>query len=279
MFASTLYAQTPPPVSHTVSISASVGSAVVIVPGGGTSGGVILPQTAVSFSGYAYPNAQVSLLKQGELKTTVKADSTGYFSITLEEKYNSNILYSLFAQDVSGNRSLLLNYPMVVQVGYITELSGIRFAPTIVIDKSQVRVGDYLTVNGYALPQNDMEVNIVGVANKVFTLTSSSDGSYKIVLPLTDLPRGAYSIYINYKNDTRVSKLIKFTIGESNIFFTDASSSIPGDCNADKKIDLIDFSILAFWYGKPNPPKCVDTNGDGIINLIDFSILAFYWTG
>ncbi len=278
-FYHTLHASPPGPVSETVSVSAQVGS-IVITPGGGTtSGGILIPKTAVIFSGYAYPNANVTLLKVGEQKATVKANPLGYFTITLEEKYSSNILYSLFAEDISGNRSLLINYPIAVQVGYLTQLNGIRFAPTITTDKSQVKVGDYLTVHGYALPTQDMQITVKGIQTQVFSLTSSKDGSYKIVLPLQGFSKGDYVVFINYKDDARFSKLIKFLIGDTNIFQTDETLSLPGDCNTDKIINLIDFSILAFWYGKDNPPACVDTNKDKKINLIDFSILAFYWTG
>ncbi len=277
-FSHTLYALPPDPVSETVSISAQVGEIITVTPGGG-GGSIVIPKTAVRFSGFAYPNADVVLLKQGERKIAVKASSSGEFSITLEENYNTNILYSLFAQDVGGNRSLLLNYPIVVQAGFITHLSGIRFAPTIVTDKSQVLFGDYLTVTGYALPQAGLEIIIKGMQEKTFTLISSNNGSYKIVLPMSGLDKGEYDIYIHYTGDSRFSKLIKFTIGNSNIFYTENLSNIPGDCNVDKIINLVDFSILAFWYGKNNPPVCVDTNADKIINLVDFSILAFYWTG
>lgn len=267
--------------SGTVSVSATVPELITVTPSGGgsTSGSIALPNTAVGFSGYAYPSATVTLLKNGEVVAKVNANSDGSFSITLEEGYNSNVLYSLFAEDLDGNRSLLVNYPLVVKTGYFTQLSGIRFAPTIVTDKSEVRLGDYLSVNGYALPERELEVKIQGVESKIFTLYSSINGTYKIVIPMASLQRGEYSIYVNYKNDSRVSKFIKFTLGGANIFYTDTSSDIPGDCNADKIINLVDFSILAFWYGKNNPPTCVDTNKDGEINLTDFSILAFYWTG
>jgi hypothetical protein len=275
-----VYAQTSP-VTEVVSVSATVGEVIVVTPGGGGSshGNITIPQTAVSFSGYAYPNASVTLLKQGEIKVVVKANSAGEFTILLEEIYNSNILYSLFAQDLDGQRSLLINYPIAVQAGFITNLSGIRFAPTIVVDKSEVRAGDYLTVQGNALPGKEMEITIQGISKQIFTLVSSKDGSYKIVLPTSGLPKGNYSLFIKYKDDIRTSKLVGFIIGESNIFFTESPADIPGDCNQDKMINLIDFSILAFWYGKSTPPACVDTKKDNKIDLVDFSILAFYWTG
>ncbi len=261
--------------SADVAVTAQVGN-VTVTPG---SSGFGIPQTAVTFSGLAYPKATVSILKEGAPAISVIADITGYFTATLEEKYDSTIVYTLYAVDISGNKSLLINYPIVVYTGYITHLSGIRFAPTIVIDKAQVRAGDYLTVFGYSLPSVGMEVFIEGKQKKSFTLTSNSNGTYKIILPMTDLPKGDYVVYVRYANDARISKLVKFIIGDTNIPNTDIVENVPGDCNYDGIINLVDFSVLAFWYNKENPPKCVDTNGDNKINLVDFSILAFWWTG
>jgi hypothetical protein len=42
---------------------------------------------------------------------------------------------------------------------------------------------------------------------------------------------------------------------------------------------LIDFSIAAYWYKRPSVPENVDINSDGKVDLIDFSIMAFHWTG
>jgi hypothetical protein len=36
---------------------------------------------------------------------------------------------------------------------------------------------------------------------------------------------------------------------------------------------------MAYWYNNEAPPALIDLNKDGKINLSDFSILAFNWTG
>ena len=269
-------------VTETVTISAEVSGTTPPPAEGGGGGGVSIPKTAVRFSGEAYPGATVSILKSGNLATTVLADSLGKFSATLEEQYDNTILYTLFAHDVAGEKSVLINYPIAVYSGYLTHLSGIRFAPTILSDLAQVKQGEYLTLSGYSLPSRNLETVVSGESEaqkKTYTLSSGQDGSYKIVLPLLDSPRGEYTAYVNYLADARISKLVKFTIGGVNIPSSELVKNIPGDCNADNVINLVDFSVLAFWYGKENPPRCVDTNNDGIINLVDFSILAFWWTG
>lgn len=235
--------------------------------------------TGVIFSGWAYPGAVVHIWKNGIPKTTTVADNTGRFTVTITELYSPSALYTLYAIDKAGSRSLLINYPIVVKTGYLTQVSGIRFAPTINTDKTEVKKGDYLTVSGYSLPNMPIDLVIKGKQGALFYLTSNPDGTYKITIPLLNLSKGVYDLYINYQNDKRISKVIQFTIGDINIQSTELTTNIPGDCNADQVINIVDFSIAAFWYSKPNPPKCIDTNKDNTINLVDFSILAFYWTG
>lgn len=264
----------------TVGVGAVVGEEVTVTPGGGGgSGSLPFPSTGVRFSGEAYPGATVTLLKDGKEQISTRADAEGKFYITLPENYSTSILYSLIAEDVAGERSLLINYPLAVKVGFLTHLSGVRFPPTVSTDKMEAKFGDFLTVTGYAVPNRKLEVSAEGAFDKVFQLVSPASGRYKIVLPLTGLPKGNYVLSVKYEGDARVSKLVKFAIGELNIFHPESLRNIPGDCNSDLIINLVDFSVLAFWYGKTDPPVCVDTNQDGAINLIDFSILAFYWTG
>lgn len=270
--------------SDDVIVSARVIDPDVIVtpiPVSTSGGGVVnlaIPKIGVALKGEAYPNAKISLLKNGVLLFVVNADSAGFFNLSIEEKYENTALYTIFAEDSSGTKSLLLNYPVAVYSGYITELSNIRFAPTISIDKSEVVQGDYITIYGYAMPSRSMSISLEGGNQKNFFVTSQADGSYRITLPMIDLPKGSYSLNIKYLNDTRISKFVKFIIGDTNKDIKNYPTTISGDCNKDGIINLIDFSVMAFWYKKNKPPTCVDVNSDNAVNLVDFSILAYFWT-
>jgi hypothetical protein len=49
-------------------------------------------------------------------------------------------------------------------------------------------------------------------------------------------------------------------------------------------VNLVDFSIAAYWYKRPlsadfKVKEAAKLNGDGKIDLVDFSIMAYYWTG
>ncbi len=272
---------------ETVSVTAVVGGGTVTQEPLGSGGGelngptITIPQTSVHFSGEAYPNATVTLLKDGIDVTSVTADSGGLFDITLEEKYDGTMLYSLEATDTNGQVSILINYPLVVTSGYVTDLSGIIFPPTISVDKIQATAGSYLTISGFAFPKKNMQIVFTSAdkqTTKTFSLVAPDNGNYDITLPLTDLPMGNYTVFIKYPDDNRLSELVRFIIGDSDISSVNTTLNLPGDCNFDGRVDLVDFSIMAFWYEKPNPPPCVDLNHDGIVNLTDFSILAFYWT-
>lgn len=270
--------------TETVTITANVGGVVVnnnpVNPNGAVNlTPLLIPETAVRFSGYAYPNALVSISKQGILALSVYADDSGYFTATLEEEYDETILYSVIARDVLGNRSLLLNYPIAIQVGYLTHLSGILFAPTVVLDKRETVLNGDIVISGYALPNREIDIIINGNQQKIFEKKTNSDGTYKYTLNLSNLSKGEYTISVKYKNDERLSKLVKFYIGDKTLLNEDVIETLPGDCNTDGVINLIDFSVLAFWYKKPNPPICVDVKRDNIVDLIDFSILAYFWTG
>ena len=51
-----------------------------------------------------------------------------------------------------------------------------------------------------------------------------------------------------------------------------------GDINGDGAVDILDFSILASNWGKPNATAGMgDLNGDGKVDILDLSILATAW--
>lgn len=49
------------------------------------------------------------------------------------------------------------------------------------------------------------------------------------------------------------------------------------DLNCDGYVDIVDFSIMYYWFDKEDPPRRVDLDPDGTIDIADFSVMAFYW--
>ncbi len=261
--------------SSTISVAAIVGSLPTIDPGTHGGGGNAT-QSGVRFSGFAYPYAIITVQKDLNDVSTVLADEKGLFTIVLPE--NNQQFFSLFATDTRGNKSTLINFLTTQYSGYLTDVTGIRFAPTITTDKIVVKQNDYITISGSALPNVQMIITFSGAQDTTFTLAADERGYYSITAPL-QLAVGEYTVKIEYKENPTTSRVLRIVVGTSNVYQIEATSNIPGDCNVDQKITLADFSVLAYWFGKKNPPRCVDVNNDGQITLVDFSIVAYYWNG
>ncbi len=56
-------------------------------------------------------------------------------------------------------------------------------------------------------------------------------------------------------------------------------TAVIADLNCDGRVDIIDLSILEYWYRSKKYSASKDLNGDKQIELGDFSVLAYYWTG
>ncbi len=262
-----------------VAINASVLSDVVVTSSSSVGGGnIIFPETTVQFKGRAYPDVDVILLRDGVEISSVKASNDAYFTLSLPEENIGTNMYTLYAVDKNKQKSLFLNLPTKIEQGFLTYLNNILFAPTINSSKIEAKQNSPISFYGYSYPNALLELTIKNNSfSKKFVLTSKKDGYYETEISLNGFPQGDYNVFINYKNDTRLSKILRLSVSEKDILNKKELEFLPGDCNKDSVINLVDFSILAFWHKKDNVPDCVDLNKDGFATLVDFSILAYYW--
>lgn len=124
----------------------------------------------------------------------------------------------------------------------------------------------------------------------IATATAAIDGSFQFNVSNISAGNYTFGLYATNANGKRsvlltlpvlvaasgVTAISGIVVAEPTLGFGQTKQQ---DINSDGKVNLIDFSIAAYWYGKPSPPANVDFNADGKVNLIDFSIMAFYWTG
>jgi hypothetical protein len=259
-------------------------SACVSGGGGGGGGGYVPPVsiTQVIFQGKAYPNSDVTLLKDAQIVASTVADQEANFKITLTGLTAGNYMFSMYSEDNQGYRSSLLTFALSITPNVTTEVSNIFIAPTIDVDKSQVKKGDNISIFGQSTPKSDISIVIHSDQEYYSKIQADKNGIYLYNFDSTPLDMGDH--YTKSKaaldgNLTSYSKAITFAVGNTNIYKT-ASSKCPSvDLNNDCRVNLVDFSILAYWNNRPNPPSKYDFNHDGKVDLIDFSILAHYWTG
>jgi len=240
----------------------------------------------VIFSGYAYPNSQVILLKDAQIAGTTVADDNANFQISLEGISAGMYIFGLYAKDETGTASRLLIFSLRIEENVTTLVSNILIPPTIMADKTEVKKGDSVTISGWAIPSAYINVFLKDSQKEFSAQTfSNSNGSYQYALNTVSLPFGNVSAFVRSSFDNLIfsesSKTINFLVGTKNVFIKQLPQICPikADLNDDCRVDIIDFSILIFWFDKPSPPTKVDLSGDGIVNMTDFSIMAYYWTG
>lgn len=262
-------------------------AAVSVGGGGGGEGGSIFATSpgnnTVIFSGRAYPNSKITLLKDAQFAASTTASPDSDFMITLTNLSSGNFVFSIYGDDKNGQRSSTVNFSVSVTANVTTKVSGIFIAPTIAVDKSAVKRGDNIAIFGQSAPAADIATSINSDKELYGRAKSDNNGIYLYNFDTTPLEFGSHNAKskASLKGEiSNFSQAVAFDVGEKNIAASKIIKKIlKGDVNGDNRVDLIDFSVAAYWYKRANPPVKVDLNGDGKVDLIDLSIMAYYWTG
>jgi hypothetical protein len=268
--------------------------------GGGTSSSsdssTTMP-TGVNFSGMAYPSSKVTILKNGKIAATTTADPAARFSVSIGDLKTGTYNFSVYGNDVNGIKSLTFSFPVYVTSGTTVNIGGIFLSPTIDTDKSKVKKGEVLLVFGQTIPNTDLGIIFHSDEEILKSTKTDSKGMYKYNMDTSVLAYGDHVVKSKATTDDTIvtSSETSFAVVNSPSILknnsanfntninanadTPNSNAKKGDSNNDNKVNIVDFSVAAYWYKKPSPPKNMDLNGDGRVDLIDFSIMAFNWTG
>lgn len=264
-------------------------SGVINPPLGGGGGGGAVPladaKASVTFKGTAYPGSRVFLLKDGVLSANTYAGDNGKFDLNFSNLSSSNYVFGIGAEDYNGVRSVVRTYTISLNSGLTTVIEGIFIPPTISTDLAEVKKGDLITFLGQTTPGAQIQLSVNSNNKFIATIDSKNDGAWVYKLDTTKFEDGDHSASsrsILGGDISSYSNLAFFKIGDKNIPTKKSTSFSKVDLNADKKIDLVDFSVLVYWFKRPILPSVhgkVDLNNDGNVDLVDFSIMAYYWTG
>lgn len=265
-------------VSENISISATVGPDNT---GGGGGGGITVP-TTVNFSGLAYPNSKVYLIKDGEIFKSVNALPDSTFKISVSDLVTDTYTFSLYTEDDNGRKSSFFSFPIFLKAETTVNIDNIFLSPTIYVNKTQIIQGQNLSIFGQSIPFKEVVISLNLGSGYAFSVIADALGKYIYNLDTSDLSLGDYltkSKTISNNLESLHTLPLSFRVGDKNISSNNnLCSSLIADLNCDDRVNLIDFSILAYWYNNPNPISKVDLNNDGIVSFVDFSIMAFYWT-
>lgn len=249
--------------------------------GGSGSSGSQIQRATVIMSGSSFPGAKLTLLKDGQVATTLIANNDGTFQITINNLTYGNYQLSLIAEDSSGVGSspYTLNVAAFTTTPYI--YTNILLPPTITANSTSVQLGSPYKISGYSAPGSTVTLENPGIA-VLGSAIADGRGRYEIEANASRTPATYFLRAIANMNglSSPFSKPIQID------FYAGQGQPVPPpqystcvDYNGDRRVNLIDFSILLFWIDTANPPKNIDCNGDGLINIKDFSVLMYFWTG
>ncbi|MDB5254930.1 MAG: hypothetical protein JWL92_306 [Candidatus Nomurabacteria bacterium] len=271
--------------SNTLFITAQVNSAPPVGGGGGGAGGGSSSGTGttVNFSGMGSPSSKVFVLQDGVQVLSTIADPEANFSASVTNLMQGNYTFALYAQDKNGNRSALFSFPVYITTGATINIRGVILAPTIDVEQSEVRRGENEPIFGFTVPNSTVNITVHSGEAHFVTATTGDSGAYLYNFDTTPLEYGDHNAKSRSLFNQKVSaetNPVSFIVSNQTKPKTPSCSDLIGDLNCDGKVNLVDFSILAYWYKKGTlPPDNVDLNSDGRINLVDFSIMAYHWTG
>ena len=249
--------------------------------GGSSSGGSNSDngETLIKVDGMGYPNRTVNVLLDGDSVGSVKAGRTGDFEFSLESDPGP-VTLGFYSTDAFSTRSITYTTTFDVTLGAVTNVSNLLLPPTIKVSSAELNPGDIVTISGQAPPTKDVQIYLDD--GKIMETQSDSQGDWSVAYDTTSLKAAEYTLKARYvtgsgllTTDSGYSSSLALFVG------VDGTATTPSDLNRDGFINLIDFSILIFWWGttggNSNPPA--DINGNGNVGLEDFSILLFNWTG
>lgn len=257
--------------------------------GGGSSGGGSgggggstrdLGDTIISIRGVGYPLRTVSFLLDAELVGTTRSDSSGRFEFAIDASPGTATL-GMWTTDTTDNRSMTVNNTFDVTQGAITNINGVVLPPTLRANNQNVNPGDVVILSGQSVPNSTIQIH-VNNSTSIEEAQSSANGLWTFSLNTAQLTVSEHTVRARtvIGNPPLISESI-FSTTLQLFVGVDGKSTGPADLNRDGFINLIDFSILIFWWstngGDSNPPA--DISGNGRVGLEDFSIMLFNWTG
>lgn len=258
--------------------------------GGGGGGGEAAPgvgSAGVIFSGRAYPLSKVSILKDGQLALSTIAGPDSKFTATLSNLSAGDYTFSVYGEDKNRIRSSSFTFQIYITSGVTTNIGGIFIAPTISVDKKEVKKGENIIIFGQSSPTSEIIISVNSEKEIFKSAFTDASGVYLHNFDTSVLEIGKHSAKSKASVGGEISSFsasAAFVVGLRNVEAEVAERVSKCDLNEDGRCNLIDFSIAAFWYKRPLseafiPKEIKYLNADGRVDLVDFSIMAFYWTG
>ena len=232
--------------SNSISMSAIVPSdspAVNLIVSG-SSGSIPFAGGILIFKGYAYPNALITLKRDGQIIASVFADANAFFEISLTQMNLGKSDFILGAQEVfSGNFSIFYKFNLEIERNSNMVIDGIVFPSILNISKNQFISGEKIKFFGFSIPNSEINLKINSNLTDYSILTDSL-GKWDFIY-YTDLtPPGIYEVKVKTLFNNLISEYSAPLFLEIKKEKSDFSSSEIIDKNKEKeKITIIEIPL------------------------------------
>lgn len=248
--------------------------------GGGGGGGYVPPSTgsgSLVIRGAAYPNSTVNTFIDNALVASIRAGGGAKFEVTVNNVGAGQRTLSLNSEDANGRKSVTTGFVITIVANTSVTLSDVVLAPTIDVNATRLVRGDTLRVFGQAGPLAEINVHVASEETITKGITDNN-GAYAITFDTKGLIEEDHTT----KSRSIFEKIVSpFSQVVSFLLVGTRSGLNTADLNKLGRVNIIDFSILLFWWNTKNPQglTIADINKDGKVNVVDFSIMLFQWTG
>lgn len=290
-------------------------TAVVAAPGSEPP-----PNPIVGFIGVAAPNATMVIIRGGAAITSGVANGSANFTFLLADQPVGQQIYEIHATDTDGRTLTPLNFALNLAAGSTTSLNGIFLGPSIAIDHPAVTIGANVTITGQTYPGSTVTVTVNTTPIKQYQVIADSSGRWQSTVSTNDFGVGTFTIYARASSsiagESELSANVSLEVGplgevipptNTNTVPAENTNTTPAentnaapaqntnttppvpdpfagkasaDLNGDGRVNLIDLSILLFYWPIRHPANArADISNDGIVGITDFSIMLFQWTG
>lgn len=254
--------------------SATVGVSAVVVDRGTTPINPI-----VEFHGAAAPQAVITIRRGGTIVVTQTAASTADFSISLMDQPAGQQSYLISATDVSGVALAPVTFALNLSVNTNTIITGIFLGPSISIDKTSVKLGQFITVAGSTAPASAVTVAVNSDSPVSYNINADSGGRWSKLVNTQEIGVGTHTASARAVTSGNQVSAASATVSFAVNPLEQCDGKKTADLNCDNNINLTDFSILLYFWQQTNPSNSrADINGDGRTDVIDFSIMLYQWT-
>ncbi len=237
------------------------------------------PYASVRLSGYSAPGTFITITENGTVIGTDTAGIAGLFSKYLTGIAPGLHTFTVFGVDQSSLTTSLMDITATTPIYQETSITDLLLSPTIQLSASSINQGDPLISYGSSIINGNLSI-FTEPHMRTYYATASATGIWDYTLTNSNeyIP-GDYHMYSLVQNSigsqSNFSNALQFTVVSQQGGSNPTCDISEGDLNCDGSINLLDFSILMYYWGSTNPVSDIDV--DGVVNLVDFSIMMYFW--